>query len=344
MDAHQPRKLNRREAVTLGTGVLATSMIAALGTTAVAAAERSSSDDSTRGETMQLKNPLTEYPGPPFKKQHQEPPGLACKMEPRPDHGEKSYKGSGKLTGRKALITGADSGIGRAAAIAFAREGADVAFGYLPVEEPDAAEVVQLIRAEGRKAIPLPGDIRDEAFCQKLVSDAVERLGGLDILVSNAAKQVYRESILDITTDQFDATFRTNVYAMFWITKAALPHLNPGSTIICTTSINAYDPSPGILDYAMTKGAIAIFVKGLSKQLISKGIRVNGVAPGPIWTPLQPSGGQSEDKLVTFGSDVPFKRPGQPAELAATYVLLASNDSSYVSGEIHGVTGGHPKA
>jgi NAD(P)-dependent dehydrogenase (short-subunit alcohol dehydrogenase family) len=293
---------------------------------------------------MQLKNPLTEYPGPPFKKQHQEPPGLACKMEPRPDHGEKSYKGSGKLTGRKALITGADSGIGRAAAIAFAREGADVAFGYLPVEEPDAAEVVQLIRAEGRKAIPLPGDIRDEAFCQKLVSDAVERLGGLDILVSNAAKQVYRESILDITTDQFDATFRTNVYAMFWITKAALPHLNPGSTIICTTSINAYDPSPGILDYAMTKGAIAIFVKGLSKQLISKGIRVNGVAPGPIWTPLQPSGGQSEDKLVTFGSDVPFKRPGQPAELAATYVLLASNDSSYVSGEIHGVTGGHPKA
>jgi hypothetical protein len=291
-----------------------------------------------------LQNPLPEYPKPPFKMQHQEPPGLASKMDPRPDHGERSYKGSGKLTGRKALITGGDSGIGRAAAIAFAREGADVAFGYLPVEEPDAKEVVDLIRAEGRKAIPLPGDIRDEAFCQKLVADAVSALGGLDILVSNAAKQVYQESILDITTDQLDATFRTNVYAMFWITKAAIPHLQPGSTIICTTSINAYDPSPGILDYAMTKGAIAIFIKGLSKELISKGIRVNGVAPGPIWTPLQPSGGQSPDKLVIFGANTPFGRPGQPAELAATYVLLASPDSSYVSGEIHGMTGGHPEA
>jgi len=291
-----------------------------------------------------LQNPLTFYPKPPFKRQHQDPPGLACKMDPRPDHGETSYKGSGKLLGRKALITGGDSGIGRAAAIAYAREGADVAFGYLPVEEPDAKEVVELIRAEGRKAIPLPGDIRDEAFCRKLVSDAVAGLGGLDILVSNAAKQVYRESIEDVTTDQFDATFRTNVYAMFWITKAAMPHLKPGSTIICTTSINAYDPVPGILDYAMTKGAIAIFIKGLSKQLIFKGIRVNGVAPGPIWTPLQPSGGQSQEKLVKFGSDVPYGRPGQPAELAAVYVLLASNDSSYVSGEIHGVTGGHPKA
>ncbi len=291
-----------------------------------------------------MQNPLNEYPKPPFRKQHQDPPGLASKMDPRPDHGEKSYKGSGKLSGRKALITGGDSGIGRAAAIAFAREGADVAIGYLPVEESDAQEVIDLIRAEGRKAVALPGDLRDEAFCKKMVSDAVSGLGGLDILVSNAAKQVFQESILDITTEQLDATFRTNVYAMFWITKAALPHLQPGSTIICTTSINAYEPSPGILDYAMTKAAIAIYVKALSQQLIKKGIRVNGVAPGPIWTPLQPSGGQSEDKVVEFGGNTPFGRPGQPAELAATYVLLASHDSSYVTGEIHGVTGGNYKA
>jgi hypothetical protein len=287
-------------------------------------------------------NPKTEYPRPPFAKQHQDPPGLACKMEPRPDHGETSYRGSGRLAGRRALITGGDSGIGRAAAIAFAREGADVAFGYLPVEEPDAKEVVELIRSAGRKAIPLPGDIRDEAFCQKLVAGAVRELGGLDILVSNAAKQVYQESLADISTEQFDATFRTNVYAMFWITKAALAHLQPGSSIICTTSINAYDPSPGILDYAMTKGAIAIFIKGLAKQLTPKGIRVNGVAPGPFWTPLQPSGGQSPDNLVKFGADVPMGRPGQPAELAATYVLLASGEASFMSGEIIGNTGGKP--
>ena len=289
-----------------------------------------------------LQNPLTQYPKPPFKRQHQDAPGLASLMEPRPDHGEKSYRGSGKLLGRKALITGGDSGIGRAAAIAYAREGADVAFGYLPVEEPDAKEVVELIRAEGRKAIPLPGDIRDETFCGKLVADAVSGLGGLDILVSNAAKQVYQESLSDITIEQFDATFRTNVYGMFWITRAALPHLKPGASIICTTSVNAFDPSPGILDYAMTKGAIAIFVMGLAKQLTPKGIRVNGVAPGPFWTPLQPSGGQPTDKLVTFGADVPMGRPGQPAELAPVYVLLASNQASFTSGEIVGNTGGKP--
>ncbi len=289
-----------------------------------------------------MQNPLTEYPKPPFKPQHQEAPGLACRMDPRPDHGETSYKGSGRLLGRKALITGGDSGIGRAAAIAFAREGADVAFGYLPVEEPDAQEVVQLIRDAGRKAIPLPGDLRDEGFCQRMVSQAVNQLGGLDILVSNAAKQVYQPTLLDISTEQLDSTFRTNVYGMVWVTKAALPHLQPGASIICTTSINAYDPVPTILDYAMTKGAIAIFVKGLSKQLASKGIRVNGVAPGPVWTPLQPSGGQSPQGLVEFGGEVPMGRPGQPAELAGAYVLLASQDSSYVTGEIYGITGGHP--
>jgi NAD(P)-dependent dehydrogenase (short-subunit alcohol dehydrogenase family) len=334
--------VSRRQMVCAGSGILATSVLA--GIQSAGAAETLVDGQSKAGadERLAMQNPLTEYPKPPFKPQHQEAPGLACKMDPRPDHGETSYRGSGKLAGRKALITGGDSGMGRAAAIAFAREGADVAFGYLPVEEPDAKEVVQLIKAEGRKVVPLPGDIRDEAFCQKLVADAVSQLGGLDILVSNAAKQVYQESILDITTEQFDATFRTNVYAMFWLTKAALPHMQPGSTIVCTTSINAYDPSPGILDYAMTKGAIAIFVKGLSKQLIGKGIRVNGVAPGPVWTPLQPSGGQSPDKLVKFGSDVPMGRPGQPAELAPVYVFLASQESSYVSGEIYGITGGHP--
>jgi hypothetical protein len=333
---------SRRRIVSAGAGFLAAPMLMAI--TPSARAKTADGAAAPTENPMTMQNPLTEYPKPPFKEQHQDPPGLACKMDPRPDHGEKSYKGSGKLIGRKALITGGDSGMGRAAALAFAREGADVAFGYLPVEEPDAKEVVDLIRAEGRKAIPLPGDIRDESFCKKLVDDAVNGLGGLDILVSNAAKQVYQESIADITTDQFDATFRTNVYAMFWITKAALPHLQPGSTIVCTTSINAYDPSPGILDYAMTKGAIAIFVKGLSKQLIPKGIRVNGVAPGPIWTPLQPSGGQSPDKLVKFGSDVPMGRPGQPAELAWVYVFLASQQSSYVSGEIYGITGGNPTA
>jgi NAD(P)-dependent dehydrogenase (short-subunit alcohol dehydrogenase family) len=328
--------------VRLGTGVMAGSAMLVVGAPGALRADAIPQLGSESEPPMQ--NPLNQFPKPPFKQQHQDPPGLASKMEPRPDHGEKSYRGSGKLTGRRALITGGDSGIGRAAAIAFAREGADVAFGYLPVEQPDADEVIELIRDEGRKVVPLPGDIRDEKFCKKLVDDAVDQLGGLDILVSNAAKQVYQESLLDITTEQLDATFRTNVYAMVWITKAALPHLQPGASIICTTSINAYDPVPGILDYAMTKGAIAIFIKGLSKQLISKGIRVNGVAPGPVWTPLQPSGGQSPDKLVTFGSDVPMKRPGQPAELAATYVLLASQQSSYVSGEIYGITGGHPIA
>ncbi len=331
--------------VGVGTGIVASAAVITLNRAvsgAINETERPTTAPS--GDALAMQNPLTEYPRPPFKSQHQEAPGLAGLMDPRPDHGEKSYKGSGKLIGRKALITGGDSGIGRAAAIAYAREGADVAINYLPVEEPDAKEVVELIQAAGRKAVAIPGDLRDESFCQKLVSDAVAQLGGLDILVSNAAKQVFQESLADISTEQFDSTFRTNVYGMFWVTKAALPHLQPGSTIICTTSINAYDPVPTILDYAMTKGAIAIFIKGLSKQLIPKGIRVNGVAPGPVWTPLQPSGGQSQEKLITFGSDVPFGRPGQPAELASTYVFLASQESSYVSGEIYGITGGHPTA
>jgi hypothetical protein len=288
----------------------------------------------------ELRNPRDLYPKPPFKKQKQDPPGLASKMEPRPDHGEKSYKGSGRLTGRKALVTGGDSGIGRAAAIAFAREGADVAFGYLPAEEPDAKEVIELIRAAGRKVFPLPGDIRDEAFCQKLVADAVRSLGGLDLLVNNAAHQVSQATLADLTTEQFDATFKTNVYAMFWITKAALPHLPAGAAIINTASVQAYDPSPNLLDYAQTKACIVSFTKALAKQLAEKGVRVNAVAPGPFWTPLQPSGGQPPDAIVTFGEKSPLGRPGQPAELAPLYVLLAASDASYVTGEVFGGTGG----
>jgi NAD(P)-dependent dehydrogenase (short-subunit alcohol dehydrogenase family) len=277
---------------------------------------------------------------PPFPRQSQPWPGLAKEMSPRPDHGETTYVGKSRLTGRRALITGGDSGIGRAAAIAYAREGADVAISYHPDEQADAEEVISLIRAEGRNAVALPGDIRDEEFCRKLVEDAVEKLGGLDILVSNAARQRTYESILDIPNEEFDATIKTNIYAMFWITKAAIPHMSSGSSIICTTSVNAYNPSPHLLDYSMTKGAIMIFVKALAKQLVDKGIRVNGVAPGPFWTPLQVSGGQTQEKLERFGEQVPVGRPGQPSELAPIYVLLASPDASYMTGQIIGATGG----
>ncbi len=287
-----------------------------------------------------LRNPVTEYPRPPFPRQQQPWPGLTSRMSPRPDHGETSYKGSGRLGGRKALITGGDSGIGRAAAIAFAREGADVAINYLPQEEPDAHEVTDLIRQAGRKAAALPGDIREEAFCNKLVADAADQLGGLDILVSNAARQVSQDSILDITTEQFDTTFKTNVYAMFWLTKAAVPHMKPGSTIIYTTSVNAYDPGENIIDYAATKGAIMVWAKGLAKQLASKGIRVNAVAPGPVWTPLQVTGGQPEDRLPQFGANTPMGRAAQPAELAPIYVLLASDEASYSTGQVFGAVGG----
>ena len=287
-----------------------------------------------------MQNPQDKYPKPPFPPQQQEFPGLASKMTPVLDHGEKSYVGSGRLAGRRALVTGGDSGIGRAAAIAYAREGADVAINYLPQEESDAREVIQLIRAAGRNAVALPGDIRDEAFCKKLVEDAVTRLGGLDILVNNAGHQVAQKSILDITTEQFDSVYKTNVYAMFWITKAAVPHLKPGSTIINTGSEQAFDPSKEIIDYASTKASIVNFSKGLAKQLVDRGIRVNAVAPGPFWTPLQPSGGAMPDKLVSFGSTAPMGRPGQPAEIAPLYVLLASQDASYVTGNVHGSTGG----
>jgi len=287
-----------------------------------------------------LIDPKSEYPQPPFPKQQQPWPGLASKLQPKADHGEKSYQGSGRLEGRKALVTGGDSGIGRAAVIAFAREGADVAINFLPAEEPDAKEVAEIIRAAGRKAVLIPGDIKDEQFCNRMVEQAVRELGGLDILVNNAARQIAHEDFLEITTANFDETYKTNVYAMFWITKAAVPHMKPGSVIINTTSVNAYDPSPQILDYASTKGAIMIWTKGLAKQLASKGIRVNGVAPGPVWTPLQVTGGQPPDKIPEFGKETPLARAGHPAELAGLYVLLASGESSFSTGQIFGAVGG----
>ncbi|HEX4293731.1 MAG TPA: SDR family oxidoreductase [Rhizomicrobium sp.] len=290
--------------------------------------------------TNKLENPRDKHPKPPFKKQEQPWPGLAGEMDPKPDHGEISYRGSGRLAGRKALITGGDSGMGRAAAIAYAREGADVAINYHPSEEPDAREVIALIEEAGRKGVAIPGDLRDEGFCKRLVARAVEELGGLDIVVSNAARQQARASILDVTSEDFDATMKTNIYAPFWIIKAALPHLGPGAAIIGTASEQAYDPSPDLYDYAQTKAATMNYVKSLAKQFAPKGIRVNGVAPGPIWTPLQVSGGATMEKLEKFGSQAPLGRPGQPAELASIYVQLAAEDSSYTTGHIYGAAGG----
>ena len=285
-------------------------------------------------------NPRDKYPKPPFKSQSQPWPGLASRMEPRPDHGETSYVGSGRLAGRKALITGGDSGMGRGAAIAYAREGADVAINYLPEEEPDAREVIDLIRQTGRKAIAIPGDLRTAAFCKGLIDKAVNALGGLDILVCNAARQQSIPSILDITDDEFDRTMKTNIYAPFWMIRAALPHMEPGSAIIGTTSEQAYNPDPDLYAYAQTKAATMNYVKSLAKQLGPRGIRVNGVAPGPIWTPLQVSGGASQGKLVTFGATSALGRPGQPAELAGIFVRLAEDDGSYTTGNIYGAGGG----
>lgn len=292
--------------------------------------------------TIQDKKSLIsfEYPAPPFAEQPQPVPGLASKMIPVPDHGEKSYRGSGRLAGRKALITGGDSGIGRAVAIAYAREGADVAIGYLPEEESDAAEVIKLIEAEGRKAVALPGDIRSEEFCQSLVKEAASKLGGLDILVNNAGRQQFNKSIRTLSTEDFDATFKTNVYAMFWITKAALEYLPRGASIINTSSVQAYQPSEILLDYAQTKASIVAFTKSLAQQLGKEGIRVNAVAPGPYWTPLQSSGGQPQEKVMEFGGSTPLGRPGQPAEIAPLYVTMASNESSYTSGQVWCSDGG----
>jgi NAD(P)-dependent dehydrogenase (short-subunit alcohol dehydrogenase family) len=323
---------SRRAAITgLGVGMIA----AALPASSVAGPNPKSADPA-----QPLVDPTTRYPQPPFKSQTQPWPGLAGKMQPRPDHGETSYRGSGRLAGRKALITGGDSGMGRAVAIAYAREGADVAINYLPAEEPDAREVIDLIKAAGRIAVAIPGDLRDETFCQHLVAEAVRGLGGLDIVVNNAGRQQTHASILDISTEQFDWTMKTNIYAPFWILKAALPHLRPGSAIIGTTSEQAYDPSPDLYDYAQTKAATMNYVKSLAKQLGPKGIRVNGVAPGPVWTALQVSGGATQEKLKKFGGNTPLGRPGQPAELASIYVQLAAADASFATGQIYGSSGG----
>lgn len=287
-----------------------------------------------------LSDPQTRYTSQPFPEQRQKWPALQRDMRPVPDSGERSYRGSGRLAGRKALVTGGDSGIGRAAVIAFAREGADVAINYFPTEEPDAQDVAKLLRAEGRKVVLIPGDLTDEAFCRDLVTRAHRELGGLDILVNNAAYQQSKASIAEISAAQFDRTMKTNVYAMFHLSKAAIPLMKPGSAIINTGSVNSVNPGEELLDYATTKGAILIFTKGLAKQLGPKGIRVNMVAPGPVWTPLQVAGGQLPGKMGEFGQDTPLGRAGQPAELAGLYVALAEAGNSFTSGSTFGANGG----
>ena len=287
-------------------------------------------------------DPTTRYAGPDEQEpQQQEHPGHSGSMSPEPDYGEKTYRGSEKLVGKRALITGGDSGIGRAVALAFAREGADVMISHLEAEEQDARETCRLVRESGSTAAALAGDIQDEQHCRRLVEQCVQELGGLDILVNNAAYQMSQDGIANISTEQFDRVMKTNVYAMFWLCKAALPHLSEGSAIINTTSIQAYEPSPNLLDYATSKAAILNFTKGLAQELAPKGIRVNSVAPGPIWTPLIPATMPAE-KVGEFGADTPLGRAGQPAELAPLYVFLASDDSTYVTGERIGATGGRP--
>ncbi len=287
-----------------------------------------------------MQDPQSKFTSEPFKEQPQKWPGLQREMTPVPDCGETSYQGSGRLSGRKALVTGGDSGIGRAAAIAFSREGADIAINYFPSEEPDAQDVAKLLRGEGRKVVLIPGDLTEEKFCVKLIAEANKQLGGLDILVNNAAYQQSKASIAEISSEQFDRTMKTNVYATFWLSKAAVPLMKPGASIINTASVNSFNPGEELLDYATTKGAIEIFTKGLAKQLAKQGIRVNAVAPGPVWTPLQIAGGQLPGKLGEFGQDTPLGRAGQPAELASLYVTLVDPATSFTTGSVFGANGG----
>ena len=293
-------------------------------------------------DQLTFQNPTTRYPDITPPKQDQPEPGLDADLIPGTDRGEDSYTGTGRLRGRKALITGSDSGIGSAVAIAFAREGADVALAYLPAEEEDAQHVCGVIRRAGRKAVPLPGDLSDPDYCREVVRRAAEELGGLDALVNNAGRQIAVEDIADLTDEQWEDTFRTNIHAMFRVSQAALEHLKPGSTIVNSTSVQAYSPSAHLIDYASTKAAINNFTKGLATQLAPRGIRVNSVAPGPIWTPLQVSDGQPKDALPHFGKNTPLGRAGQPTELAPAYVFLTSSESSYVIGETLNVNGGQP--
>jgi len=286
-------------------------------------------------------DPRTQQPGPQSQSAEQIPhPGLTEQMDRRPDHGEETYRGSDRLRGKRAVITGADSGIGRAVALAFAREGADVVLGYLPEEERDAQETVRLVEEAGQRAVTVPGDVRQEAYCTGLVGTAVRELGGIDVLVNNAAYQMAQDDgLLGITTEQLDRVLKTNLYALFWLTKAAVPHMEAGAAIINTSSVQAFQPTPQLLDYACTKAAIIAFTKGLAEQLGPHGIRVNAVCPGPIWTPLIPAT-MAPEKVEDFGSDTPLGRAGQPAELAPVYVFLASQESSYVTGDRIAVTGG----
>ena len=293
-------------------------------------------------DQLTFQNPTTRYPDITPPKQDQPEPGLDADLIPGTDRGEDSYTGTGRLRGRRALITGSDSGIGSAVAIAFAREGADVALAYLPAEEEDAQHVCGVIRRAGRKAVPLPGDLSDPDYCREVVRRAAEELGGLDALVNNAGRQIAVEDIADLTDEQWEDTFRTNIHAMFRVSQAALEHLEPGSTIVNSTSVQAYSPSANLIDYASTKAAINNFTKGLATQLAPRGIRVNSVAPGPIWTPLQVSDGQPKDALPHFGKNTPLGRAGQPTELAPAYVFLTSSESSYVIGETLNVNGGQP--
>lgn len=293
-------------------------------------------------DQFSMQDPRKQYPEMDIPEQRQEEPGLDRDLKPSADHGFATYKGFGRLSGRHALITGGDSGIGRAVAVAFAREGAQVAINYLPSEQVDAEVVAAEIEKAGGAPLLLPGDVSDETFCTQLVDDAHRQLGGLDIVVNNAGKQLSVTSLDQLDSKQLEDTFRVNVFGMVWITKRALKYLQPGATIINTTSIQAYQPSPDKVDYAMTKAAVANFTKSMAAQLADKGIRVNAVAPGPIWTPLQPSDGQQLERLVDFGKDTPLGRAGQPAELASVYIFLASQESSYITGEIIGVTGGKP--
>ena len=291
-------------------------------------------------EKESMKDPQKKHPKPPYPDQEQNVPGKEKKMDPKVDHGEKSYRGSGKMEGKNAIITGGDSGIGRAVAIAFAREGANVLISYLK-EHEDAEETAKQVHEAGKKAVLVPGDVSEEAHCKKIVQKAVDEFGQIDVLVNNAAFQMSRDSLQDISSEEWDYTFRTNIYSMFYLCKAAEPHMKPGSTIVNTTSVNAYKPHPQLLAYAATKGAIQNYTANLGQILAGKGIRVNCVAPGPIWTPLIPST-MPEDQVQTFGKDVPLGRAGQPAELAAIYVLLASEGSSYMTGSTIQATGGTP--
>ncbi len=285
-------------------------------------------------------NPLEKFPKSPYPEQQQTEPGVETEMDPKPDHGETSYRGSGKLAGKKTIITGGDSGIGRAVAIAFAREGADVLISYLD-EHEDARETARFVEEAGQKAVLVPGDISDEQHCKEIVSKAIQEFGQIDVLINNAAYQMSRDSLQEVSSEEWDKTFKTNIYPLFYLCKAAEQHLKPGSTIVNTTSVNAYKAPPQLVAYSATKAAIQNFTASMAQLWAEKGIRINCVAPGPIWTPLIPAT-MPPEKVKSFGQDVPLKRPGQPAELAPAFVLLASQDSSYMTGSTVQVTGGYP--